>query len=130
VPPAIDDRIINTNPNIMFLFLPKRSASRPAGISITTRARANADTAQPTRAMGIENESAYWGRTGEMILMPSMTKPETSERFRIRNSRCFIYKNPIICVSNKLLSIIDLQGMPDELRRRKARKYPDIYWTS
>jgi hypothetical protein len=58
-----------------------------------------------------------------------MTKQETSERFRIRNSRCFIYKNPIICVSNKLLSIIDLQGMPDELRRRKARKYLSICWT-
>jgi hypothetical protein len=59
VPATIDDKIINTNPNTMFLFLPKRSARNPAGMSITTRANANADIAHPTSATGIENESAY-----------------------------------------------------------------------
>jgi len=75
-------------------------------MSVTTRARANADIAHPTRATGIENESAYWGSTGEIILTPSMTQPETSERFRITESRCLIYKASIICVSGKLLSMI------------------------
>jgi hypothetical protein len=95
-------------------------------MSVTRRARANADIAHPTRATGIENESAYWGSTGEIILTPSMTQPETSERFRITKSRCFIYKRPIICASHKQLSIIIPQRVVHELMRRKARKYPGI----
>jgi hypothetical protein len=92
-------------------------------MSITTRAKANADTAHPTSAMGIENESAYWGRTGEMILTPSITKPEINERFKITNSRCFIYKRPIMCMSRKPLSIIILQDMPNELRENPQTYY-------
>lgn len=74
-------------------------------MSITTRARANADTAHPTRATGTENESAYWGSTGEIILTPSMTQPETTERFKIVNSRCFIYRRPIMSTFCSRLSM-------------------------
>jgi hypothetical protein len=64
-----------------------------------------------------------------MMLTPSMTQPETSERFRITKSRCFIYKRPIICVSEKQLSIIVPQRVLHELTRSKARKYPGLYRT-
>ena len=90
-------------------------------MSVTRRARANADIAHPTRARGTENERAYWGSTGEIILTPSITQPETSERFKITKSRCLIYKRPIICVSHSLLSMIGLQAKLDEFPNRKAR---------
>jgi hypothetical protein len=63
------------------------------------------------------------------MLTPSMTQPETSERFRITKSRCFIYKRPIICVSEKQLSIIVPQRVRHQLTRNKARKYPGLYRT-
>jgi hypothetical protein len=91
-------------------------------MSINTRDRANADTAHPTRATGMENESAYCGRTGEITLTPSITKPETSDRFRTTDSRCFIYRRPIIYVSHKPLSITILQRMLDNFGNKKARK--------
>ena len=82
-------------------------------MSVTRRARANADTAHPTRATGIWNDSAYWGRTGEIILTPSMTQPETTDRFKMTESRCFIYKRPIMSTFYSRLSMIALQGMQD-----------------
>jgi len=84
-------------------------------------ARANADIAQPTRATGIENESAYSGRTGEKMLTPSIAQPETSERFRITSKRGFIYKRPIMCTLFSSLPIIVYHCIPGLAHEEKDR---------
>jgi hypothetical protein len=40
-----------------------------------------------------------------MILIPSITKLETNERFKITSNRRFIYKRPIMYMPHKSLSI-------------------------